>query len=155
MNERPATDALPDGSRLRPGETLVRTSKDWGISAQRLALTSSRLILPSDPTGRNAESLFLTEIREVRLQKNKIAFATIIVETMDGRKFIIPAHINGARIRDEIAAAVLGAKPPEVATPSLASDKYDQLRKLGELKASGVLSEVEFEREKARILAQP
>jgi hypothetical protein len=32
-------------------------------------------------------------------------------------------------------------------------DKLAQLKELGELKASGVLSELEFEQQKARILA--
>jgi hypothetical protein len=34
-----------------------------------------------------------------------------------------------------------------------AADPLDQLRQLGELKASGVLTEAEFEQQKARILA--
>jgi hypothetical protein len=34
-------------------------------------------------------------------------------------------------------------------------DRYDQLRKITELKQSGTLSEAEFEEEKARILKQP
>jgi putative oligomerization/nucleic acid binding protein len=36
-----------------------------------------------------------------------------------------------------------------------APSKYEQLKQLGELRASGVLTETEFEAEKAKILAQP
>jgi hypothetical protein len=36
--------------------------------------------------------------------------------------------------------------------PALAVDKFDQLRKLGELRTSGILSEDEFGREKAKLL---
>ncbi len=42
--------------------------------------------------------------------------------------------------------------PPPAAAPS-ADDRLDQLQKLGELKASGVLTEAEFQAQKARILA--
>jgi hypothetical protein len=42
------------------------------------------------------------------------------------------------------------APPPEAAAP--APDPLDQLRQLGELKAQGVLTEAEFEEQKARIL---
>ncbi|MEU4159050.1 SHOCT domain-containing protein [Actinoplanes sp. NPDC026670] len=41
----------------------------------------------------------------------------------------------------------------EEAEPDPTSAKLDQLRQLGELKAQGVLTEAEFEQQKARILA--
>ena len=41
--------------------------------------------------------------------------------------------------------------PPAPVAP--ASDPIEQLQKLGELKASGVLTEAEFEAQKAKILA--
>jgi hypothetical protein len=41
--------------------------------------------------------------------------------------------------------------PP--AEPAPAPDPLDQLRQLGELKASGVLTQAEFDEQKARILA--
>jgi len=44
------------------------------------------------------------------------------------------------------------AAPPAPAAPS-ADDRLDQLQKLGELKAAGVLTEAEFEAQKAKILA--
>ena len=56
------------------------------------------------------------------------------------------------------------APPPQAAYPAAApapapvaaaseSDKFDQLAKLGELKAQGILTEAEFAAEKAKILA--
>jgi hypothetical protein len=42
--------------------------------------------------------------------------------------------------------------PPPAAAPS-ADDMLNQLQKLGELKASGVLTEAEFQAQKAKILA--
>jgi hypothetical protein len=43
--------------------------------------------------------------------------------------------------------------PPPVAAPSDMTDKLAQLQQLGELKSAGVLTELEFEQQKARILA--
>ena len=43
------------------------------------------------------------------------------------------------------------APPPPAAAPE--PDKLEQLQKLGELKASGVLTDAEFEAQKAKILA--
>ena len=44
------------------------------------------------------------------------------------------------------------APPPPAAAPA-EPDKLEQLQKLGELKASGVLTDAEFEAQKAKILA--
>jgi len=43
--------------------------------------------------------------------------------------------------------------PPQAAPAPAADDKLEQLQKLGELKASGVLTDAEFEAQKAKILA--
>ena len=47
------------------------------------------------------------------------------------------------------------APPPPAAAPAAAAapDPLDQLQKLGELKAAGVLTDAEFEAQKAKILA--
>ena len=42
---------------------------------------------------------------------------------------------------------------PPAAAPSGTDDKLAQLKELGELKASGVLNDAEFEEQKAKILA--
>jgi Short C-terminal domain len=43
--------------------------------------------------------------------------------------------------------------PPQAAPAQSEPDKLEQLKQLGELKASGVLTEAEFEAQKAKILA--
>jgi hypothetical protein len=43
--------------------------------------------------------------------------------------------------------------PPPAAAPSGGDDKLAKLKELGELKAQGILTEAEFESEKAKILA--
>jgi len=45
------------------------------------------------------------------------------------------------------------AQPQAAAAPPPIDDKLAQLKELGELKASGVLTEAEFEDQKAKILA--
>ena len=45
------------------------------------------------------------------------------------------------------------APPPPAAAPAGGEDRLAQLKELGELKAQGILSEAEFEAEKAKILA--
>jgi len=152
---------LPDGSRLEGGEAVVKTAKDWGLSIKSLVLTNRRLFCPSDLTGRTTVSLPLSDIVSVTLRKHLIGFSTIIVETRDQGQASFPVHINGKLVRSDIAAAVDDARGsaaldpliPAASTPT--SDRYDQLRKITELKQSGTLSEAEFEEEKARILKQP
>jgi len=45
------------------------------------------------------------------------------------------------------------APPPPAPAAAPEPDKLEQLQKLGELKASGVLTDAEFEAQKAKILA--
>jgi len=152
---------LPGGARLDDDEFVVRTAKDWGLSIKPLILTTKRLVCPSDLTGRSSVSLWLTDVLSVKLSKHAIGFSTIVLETVQQRPVSFAAHINGALVRSDIAAAVdhvqRTAAPNRSAAASspLAADRYDQLRRIGELKESGVLSEAEFQEEKARILKQP
>jgi hypothetical protein len=155
------TDAeLPDGARLDDDEFLVRTAKDWKISIKSLVLTTRRLFGPEDLTGRTTVSLLLTDVVNVTLRKHLIGFSTIVVEARDGQQASFPAHINGNLVRSDIAAAADYAKRSAGLNPSIAAasgpagDRYEQLRTISELKQSGVLTEAEFEEEKARILKQ-
>ena len=147
---------LPGGARLDDDEFVVRTSKDWGLSIKPLIL-----FCPSDLTGRSSVVLRLSDMRSVTLRRHGIGFSTIVVENVDGRQASFPAHINGPLIRSDIAAMVDAAHavaaPDRSAAASSApvGDRYQQLREISELKQSGVLSEAEFEKEKARILNQP
>ena len=152
---------LPGGARLDDDEFVVRTSKDWGLSIKPLILTTTRLFCPSDLTGRSSVVLRLADMRSVTLRKHGIGFSTIVVENVDGRQASFPAHINGPLIRSDIAAmvdaahAVAAPDRSAAASSAPAGDRYQQLREISELKMSGVLSEAEFEKEKARILNQP
>ncbi len=62
---------------------------------------------------------------------------------------------QASRWSQQEAAQQQYAEPPPPAAPAAPStdDKLEQLKDLGELKASGVLTEAEFEAQKAKILA--
>jgi len=152
--------ALPEGDHLDEEEFVVRTAKDWKVSVKPLILTTRRLICPYDPSSRRVASIRLADIREVRLRKHWVGFATIVIDTSLQRQAAFPAHINGPLIKADIAAMADFAQGREarsvsVVPPAPSGDRYEQLQRLGELKESGVLSEAEFEKEKARILKQP
>jgi len=152
---------LPPGVQLEPGETVVRTAKDWGLSIRTLVLTTRRLFCQVDPSGGGTAEIRLTDVRQVRLRKPLIGFNTVVIEYGDQQRAAFPAHINGAAIRADIAAAVDAVQQPS--TPRLSvvqpepapDDRYERLRRIGELRATGVLTEKEFEEEKARILKEP
>ena len=152
---------LPDGARLDDDEFVVRTAKDWRLSIKPLILTTKRLFCPSDLTGRSSVALRLSDVRSVTLRKHWVGFSTIVVETVNRRQASFASHINGQLVRSDIAALVDAAKGAAAPDPSAAAsappagDRYEQLRELSELKQSGVLSDAEFEKEKARILKQP
>lgn len=150
---------LPGGTRLDDDEFVVRTSANWKLSIKPLILTTKRLFCPGDLTGRSSVALRLSDVRGVALRKHWVGFSTIVVETVDRRQASFAAHINGPLVRSDIAAAVDAAHgtstPRPAAAAPAASDRLGQLRELNELKQSGVLSETEFEKEKARILNQP
>ena len=59
---------------------------------------------------------------------------------------------QGERWAEQDSAAYQEAAPPPPAAPAQ-DDKLDQLKQLGELKDSGVLTDAEFEAQKAKILA--
>lgn len=60
---------------------------------------------------------------------------------------------QGAQTYEEPAPAPQQAPPPAPAPASESGDMLGQLKELGELRTSGVLTEEEFETQKARILA--
>jgi hypothetical protein len=152
---------LPDGSRLEDGEVVIKTAKDWGLSSKSLVLTNRRLFCPSDLTGRSTVSLPLADVLGVTLSKHLVGFSTIVVDTRDRPQASFAVHINGQLVRSDITAAINAAKqsaafdPSAPASSAPSGERYEQLAKINELKRSGVLTEAEFEEEKARILKRP
>jgi putative oligomerization/nucleic acid binding protein len=153
----PDTPALPPGVQLHDGETVLRSARDWGSSVSPLLLTNQRLICPVDPSGSGMAVIPLADIRSVRLRKPWMGFASVVVDYGDEQHASFPAHFDPERMRTEIAAAVERAARslPAAGDSKPAADRYQRLRTIGELKASGVLTDAEFEAEKARILKEP
>ncbi|MEO6797453.1 MAG: SHOCT domain-containing protein [Candidatus Dormibacter sp.] len=124
-----------------------------GRAARRQVGWSARAI----HLAREVALLPLGEVREVSIRKHWVGSPTIVVEAAGGRAFF-PVYVNAARIRAEIAAMVATvrpAAPEEAGSRGPDGDRLERLRRVGELRASGVLSEGEFEPEKARILREP
>lgn len=96
--------ALPEGRALEEDEFVVRTARDWGVSVKPLILTTRRLICPVDPSSKQVAHIPLGDIREVRLRKHWVAYASIVIDTALQRQASFPAHINGPVIRADIAA---------------------------------------------------
>ena len=57
---------------------------------------------------------------------------------------------QGQQVADPYAAPAEAAPPPPAAAPE--QDRYAKLKELGDLKTQGVLTEAEFEAEKAKVL---
>lgn len=160
MTPNPDDTPLPGGFSLQKGEVVVRTGKDWGLDRHALTLTTQRLFCPAEPSGKSHVAISLTDVVDVVFQRHFIGYSTVTIETASGHRYLVPAHINGRLIRDEILGTVRAprgepARGPAQAADAKTPDRYDQLARLAELKASGTISETEFEKEKARILQGP
>jgi hypothetical protein len=136
----------------------MRSARDWGASIP-LLLTNHRLVAPVDPSGSELAVIELTGIKEVRLRKPPLGFAIVTVDYGHQQRASFPVHFNAQQVVADISAAREAARPAaqeDDGRPSgvRAGDRYERLRKLGELRASGVLTESEFQEEKARILAE-
>jgi hypothetical protein len=75
------------------------------------------------------------------------------VQRHQARKFAESDAQTAAQQTEAYRGAVADQPIPEQRSPAGGSDKLEQLKKLGELKAQGVLTEEEFATEKAKILA--
>jgi hypothetical protein len=158
----PQTMSLPGGLNLFPDEFCIAVGRDWGLSSQRLILTTHRLIHTHGRMSKDQQTVYLTDIRDVGFKKPAFTYGTLAIETAGGHSIEgLPQMKNGQAIRDQLLTMVHWARQraqqaaTPAATPSSAPppDRYDQLRKLGELKEAGLLSDTEFEAEKAKVLA--
>lgn len=155
----PKPQPLPGGLTLFADEFVLAIAKDWGLSSQRLILTTHRLIHSHGRLSKDQQIVYLTDIRDVAFKKPLVGYGTLGIETAGGHSLEgLPTVKNGQAMRDKLLALVHWARqraqqPAPTQVVAAVPDKYDQLRKLAELKASGVLSEAEFEAEKAKLLA--
>lgn len=151
---KPRQAVVPAGIELADDEAIIKSARDWGASIP-LLLTTRRLVCPLDPSRAELAAIPLGEIRNVALRKPPLGFATVTVDYGEERKAKFPVHVNANRIVADILDAVERARQSGEASGDRGrdtGDRFEQLRKLGDLRASGVLTETEFEAEKARIL---
>lgn len=156
---------LPGGLQLLNDEFLVTTGKDWGFSSQRILITTHRAIWTHGRLNKQQDALYLIDIRDVVFRKPLIGYGSLAFETATGHLIeALPSVSNGAQVRNSLLTLIHYARSrsqqPQVAqSPAQAPaapprlDRYEQLKKLAELKAQGILSEEEFQSEKAKILA--
>jgi hypothetical protein len=165
-------DLLPGGLRLMNDECLVGTAKHWGFSSDRLALTTHRLIWSHGRVTKDSQQLYLTDIRDVRYHKPMLGTGTLTVEAAGLHSLEGLVHMKHAQLfRDSLLSMVHYAKqrpqrvmvhtpatttasqPVVAAAPQAAPDRFEQLKKLAELKDQGILTDEEFQSEKAKLLA--
>ena len=106
------------------------------------------------------QSVYLTDVKDVRYHKPAIGFGSIVIDTASGKVEGLPASANGAQLRDRMMQLVHWARqrdqqPQVVHAPAAApEDIPGQLVKLAQLRDGGVLSEEEFVTSKSALLAR-
>jgi hypothetical protein len=162
---------LPGGLELFNEEFVVTIGRDWGITTKKMILTTKRLIHVHGLLTKDQEVVDLVNVQDVEFTKSLLFPGQIEIETSGGHSITGLPHVkHGKEFRNQILALVNWAKsrPASVvvaapdgtaqraAQPSAAPaapDKFEQLKKLADLKSAGVLSDAEFEAEKAKLLA--
>jgi hypothetical protein len=156
----PSDVSLPGGIRLFDDEFLVSIGKDWGLSSQKLTLTTHRIVYTHGRVSKDVESVYLTDVKDIRYHRPVVGFGSIDIDTASGKIEGLPASTNGAQLRDRMMQLVHWARQraqqPQVAhAAAAASDNIPaQLVKLALLRDSGVLSVEEFATSKAALLAR-
>jgi hypothetical protein len=158
----PLIKPLPGGIQLFPDEFLVTTAKDWGLSSQRLTITTHRLIYTRGRANKGVESMYLQDVRDIKYVKPLIGFGKLGIENAAGVSSIegLPAVSNGAKMRNDIMAMVHFARqraqsPSIVHAPAAAvEDIPAKLKQLAELRDSGILTDAEFQAKKTELLSR-
>ncbi|HET7467235.1 MAG TPA: SHOCT domain-containing protein [Candidatus Dormibacteraeota bacterium] len=156
---------LPGGTPLLDDEWIVDTAMHWGFSTDRLVLTTHRLVWSTGIVNKDSKQVYLTDIRQVTYHKPLIGTGTILVESASKDSLEGLVHMAFAnRFRDSLQTMIhfakqrsqhvtVHAQPVAAATSAPQPDRLDQLKKLADLKSQGILSDEEFQMEKAKILS--
>jgi hypothetical protein len=152
---------LPAGLALFDDEFIVSVAKDWGLTTKKLILTTRRIIHAKGTFIKDQESVALTDISDINFHKGIIFPGEITIETSGGHSITgLPFAKKSKDLRNQLMALVDWAKnranQPVVVTapaaPVAQPDRFDQLAKIGELRAAGILTEEEFAAQKAALL---
>lgn len=179
----PAWGPPPSGWNLWLDEGVLwegRGQPVTGIGAGRYKLTRTTLFFEKGALRTNAQQVPLVRVTDVDMrqamtQKAREVGDVLVHVRRDGRVETVrledlpqPRHVvaminhavHEARIEEQRRANTMTysqqAPPPAPAAPAPAAapDPIEQLRKLGELRDAGVLTDEEFEAKKAAILAR-
>jgi hypothetical protein len=151
---------LPGGQRLFDDEFLVTVGKDWGLSSQKMTLTTHRIIYTHGRVSKDMESVYLTDVKDVRYHKPAIGHGSLVIDTSSGKIEGLPSSSNVKQLRDRMMQLVHWARqraqqPHVVRAAAPAGDDIpSQLAKLAQLRDGGVLSEEEFGTSKTALLAR-
>jgi hypothetical protein len=133
-------------------------SKDEGrnakvrLYADRIEREKPRSRLSVSKAAQDVEVTPIRAVSSVQAQKDGLSTRVTVYASGNTIVFRIHPHDAAHRFKDELTKLMLagGAPAPAAAAPA---DRLDQLSKLADLKAQGVLSDEEFEAEKARIMS--
>jgi Bacterial PH domain len=150
---------LPGGQRLLDDEFLVTVGKEWGMSSEKMTLTTHRIIYTHGRISKDMESVYLTDVRDVRYHKPAIGHGSLVIDTASGKIEGLPASSNARQLRDRMLQLVHWARqraqqPQVVHAPAAPEDIPGQLATLAQLRDGGVLSDEEFATSKTALLAR-
>jgi hypothetical protein len=143
----------------------VEWSKEGSVSKGKLALgaaTGGLSLLKTGVAGRQrgSEVIPIKSMSSVTTEKDGFRFTKVQVicsgNTIDFRV----GHDEAAQIKELLTSLIIGNHPaqqvsnapPAAPAPPDGPDVMEQIRKLGELKEAGLLSEEEFQAKKADLL---
>src|SRR6516162_7617500 len=81
----PEQVTLPGGVKLFDDEFLVTVGKDWGWSSKKMNITTQRVIISRGRLAKDQESVYLTDIRDVRFRKPMMGYGNLTLETAGGK----------------------------------------------------------------------
>jgi len=162
LMRKPATRLADNvAEALDPGEQVIRMAKGdragGAFSGGVLVLTDRRLFfLKHGPVRKSSESIPLDLITSVAVNMSLLTDATI--KTQGAQSTEVIERVNKADAKELVGELrrLLNERARVVTAPSPAggSDFAEQLTRLGQLRADGLLTDAEFEQRKAKLLAE-
>jgi hypothetical protein len=147
---------LPGGLELFPDEFIVVQGRDWGLSSDKLVITTQRIIKTEGRVNKSAETCYLSDVKDVLYHKSALHHATIAIQTSSGTIDGIPAAKNGEDLRNNLLKMVHWVRQQQNAPVAAGPQDGvpEQIKKLAELRDQGILSPEEFESKKADLLSR-
>lgn len=149
----------------RPGLLLEVTSHEEGrnskvrVFGDRIEREKAKAMTSFSRARQDAEVIPLRSVSSVQAKKDGVIYTKVTVFATGNTIEFRLRHEEAQQLKEAVTRLLL-APPPAAApvhvqatTPVPASSKVDQLRALAQLRYEGILTDQEFEAEKAKILA--